>query len=123
MQLTSYDPHLCPRYLFFFSPLPPLPVRSPVESGEDSGGIRRGCASFFSPLLHPSHLYPPSPPCFSAPARVLRACSVQVLVAEDPTNLCTNSDAKAVQGRQALIKVLIPLPDNIMSYVRVSPPP
>ena len=43
---------------------------------------------------------------------------MQVLGAEDPTTLCT--DAKAVAGRQSLIAVLIPLPDNIMSFMRVS---
>ena len=42
-------------------------------------------------------------------------CAMQVLVAEDPTTLCT--DAKAVAGRQSLIAVLIPLPDNIMSFM------
>jgi hypothetical protein len=42
----------------------------------------------------------------------------QVLMAEDPTNLCIDKNAR--EGRESFLTVLIPIPDNIMSYMRVS---
>jgi hypothetical protein len=43
----------------------------------------------------------------------------QVLVAEDPTNLCTSEATRS--ARESFIAVRITFPENIMSYMRVPP--
>jgi len=65
----------------------------------------------FSLSLSISLYFPPSLP--------LCRTRKQVLTAEDPTNLCIDKSAR--EGRESFIAVLIPLPDNIMTYMNVSP--